>query len=374
MRSWTWLWILAAAVIWPGVSSDCESAGSTCSDCLAAGGPTCGWCNEGRACISGGRIGPSGSASCAWQWYYEYCPNTPSDPCVAYSDCYNCILNGRPDPFSGHAPCGWCASTSECLSGYMTGPATGRCTSTWVWAQFDQPSNCPATTATGTATMTAASTSTATWSATVTATATSTASTGSSATSTGTSTSISTSTNTSTTSPSLSPTNSSQATPDNNRGGPATGCPDGQVCVTGGSLSAAIIFPMLLLVMLAFWVGRWWGARSNSSRSKGAAGPIPIVVPSPARGLAEAYHSLYASTSMASLSTGTDAGLSAQRVQGSGSHRAAVVAAMSGRTPDARLPMDASVLAAAHQQNTPAQPMLSVNGSTGGINASGTET
>lgn len=108
-------------------------------------------------CQSGGPIGPSFGltppSNCAtWSWYWLYCPETPQDECVKYTDCVSCVNNGQLSPCC-KPPCGWCTTADgvagSCQSGSISGPwGSTRCLTSsppyWVWSQFDTSDKCPA--------------------------------------------------------------------------------------------------------------------------------------------------------------------------------------------------------------------------------------
>ncbi len=116
-----------------GTVRDTGTSGSTCSHsscgtCTAVN--NCGWCASSNRCLAGTPSGPS-SGSCsptAWAWQPADCSTVTgpsSDPCTGtYSACGTCTAS---------ATCGWCASTSQCMTSNLsgTGPQVGSCAS---WA------------------------------------------------------------------------------------------------------------------------------------------------------------------------------------------------------------------------------------------------
>ncbi|MBI5068608.1 MAG: hypothetical protein HZB56_10235 [Deltaproteobacteria bacterium] len=102
----------------------CTSGGcsgqATCTTCAAVS--SCGWCATTGQCLSGTSAGPS-SGSCAnWDWVSSACGGS-SDPCSTSTACSGC---------TARSTCGWCATTSQCLTGTTSGPYAGACAN-WDW-------------------------------------------------------------------------------------------------------------------------------------------------------------------------------------------------------------------------------------------------
>lgn len=109
-----------------GTSNPCARL-TSCDGCTPVDG--CGWCGATSQCMPGNASGPIGG-SCAgnWAWLPSDCRSGTTDPCNRYTTCGTCT------PISG---CGWCGAMNRCVSGTMSGPRTGSCSSGWAWLPME---------------------------------------------------------------------------------------------------------------------------------------------------------------------------------------------------------------------------------------------
>ncbi len=89
---------------------------TTCGLCTAAS--ACGWCTNTRECLTGTNSGPDNRACSGTQWAWQTSQCTGTDPCRVFTDCGTC---------TAQPTCGWCANSSHCLTGTVSGPDNGAC-------------------------------------------------------------------------------------------------------------------------------------------------------------------------------------------------------------------------------------------------------
>ena len=114
----------------------------TCLGCTQETTTECGWCDTTLSCAPGSSLGPSSGSCVSWDFAPNECPppptttSSPSD-CRQWTSCHSCI----------HAPsynCGWCATTSTCSIGTLSGPTVGQCSaSSWYYDLGSCPHSTP---------------------------------------------------------------------------------------------------------------------------------------------------------------------------------------------------------------------------------------
>lgn len=84
----------------------------------------CGWCAATSVCVAGTITGPSGGRCEAGWSWSPLACGATADPCAALTACGACL---------GRSGCGWCGASARCFTANAaaTGPATGSCGGMW---------------------------------------------------------------------------------------------------------------------------------------------------------------------------------------------------------------------------------------------------